>query len=87
MFYLEWVSLIVIGVGGSLIAFFWALRTGQFSDQERARYLPLSDEYPVQPARDAAKRAPEVYALFIVIGLGLAAMFAAIYLTLRAIQG
>lgn len=28
----------------SLVVFFWALNTGQFTDQQRARYLPLEND-------------------------------------------
>lgn len=38
--------MIYIGIGFaiSLVVFLWALKKGQFKDQERARFLPLEDE-------------------------------------------
>ena len=34
----------------SLMVFFWALNTGQFKDQQRARFIPLDSEKPAKPA-------------------------------------
>lgn len=38
--------MIYIGIGFaiSLMVFLWALKRGQFKDQERARFLPLENE-------------------------------------------
>jgi len=49
-----WIGLVVITLvtGGIVLA--WAIRTGQFSDQDRARYLPLGDPLPEQD-RDKAE--------------------------------
>ena len=44
MIYLFFVTYIVIGFIISLCIFFWALKNGQFSDQQRARFLPLRGE-------------------------------------------
>ena len=33
-----------VGLVISLVVFFWALRHGQFKDQQRARFLALGDE-------------------------------------------
>jgi cbb3-type cytochrome oxidase maturation protein len=43
-YYLPWIMLLVVSLWVSLAAFFWAFRHGQFTDQERARYLPLRGE-------------------------------------------
>ena len=50
-YYLPWVLLIVVSLWVSLAGFFWALRHGQFSEQERARYLPLRDELSATPTQ------------------------------------
>ncbi len=45
---------VLIGLAIGLTAFFWALRSGQFHDQQRARFLPLrgdADEPPVKATR------------------------------------
>ena len=36
-----WILYTVFGVGFFSMLFIWAVRTRQFTDQERARYLPL----------------------------------------------
>ena len=54
MFYAAWLALIAAGAGVSIAALFWALKTGQFSDQGRARYLPLTDESVLSPMETAS---------------------------------
>ena len=87
MFYLEWIFLVVSGLAVSFLVFFWGMKTGQFTDQGRARYLPLTGEMPPSPLKNPAKLSTEVYVLLFVIGLGLAAMLAAIILTLVHMKG
>lgn len=41
-----WIGLVVITLVTGGIVFAWAIRTGQFSNQDRARYLPLGDPPP-----------------------------------------
>jgi cbb3-type cytochrome oxidase maturation protein len=86
MFYLGWLMLIALGVGVSLGVFVWALKTGQFSDQQRARYLPLQNEQlELLPAQ--AQRLPaEVYALILVVILGIICFASTITLTLYWMQ-
>ena len=87
MFFISWILLIAAGVLVSLGVFFWALRTGQFSDQERARFLPLVDGFPLPPVTNPAKLSREVYALLFAVGLGLLAMIGAVVLTLVKVKG
>ena len=70
MYYLPWVFLVVASLWVSLAAFFWGLKSGQFSDQARARYLPLRGECLSPPLKNPAKARPEVYLLFGILGLG-----------------
>jgi cbb3-type cytochrome oxidase maturation protein len=69
-YYLPWVLLIVISLWVSLAAFFWALRHGQFSDQQRARYLPLRGEVSSAPLAHPSRLTREVYALIAVLCMG-----------------
>ena len=68
-YYLPWVLLIVASLWVSLAGFFWALRHGQFSEQERARYLPLRGELSSPPAKTARRLPKEVYAMLLVVAL------------------
>ena len=69
-YYLPWVLLIVVSLWVSLAAFFWALKHGQFSEQERARYLPLRSEISPPLIPHASKPTREVYALLGVLCMG-----------------
>ena len=70
-YYLPWILLIVASLWVSLAAFFWALKHGQLSDQERARYLPLRGEIGLAPLTRPSRLTREVYALLIVLCMGL----------------
>jgi cbb3-type cytochrome oxidase maturation protein len=67
-YYLPWVLLIVASVWVSLAGFLWAFKSGQFSDQDRARYLPLRGEVLPAPVKDPAKISREVYVLIALVG-------------------
>ena len=69
-YYLPWVLLIALSLCVSLAAFFWALKHGQFSDQQRARYLPLRNEATSAPLANPSKFTREVYALVGVLCMG-----------------
>lgn len=40
-----WSLLVIFSVVSSIIAFLWGYKSGQFSDQKRASYLALNEEY------------------------------------------
>jgi len=82
MFYAAWLLLIAAGAGTSIAALFWAVKTGQFSDQTRARYLPLADEPALSPERAPRRPPAEIYALAIVITLGLISIAGTVALTI-----
>ena len=73
-YYLPWVLLIVVSLWVSLADFFWALKHGQFSEQERARYLPLRSEIGPPLISHPSKLTREVYALLGVLCMGGAAL-------------
>jgi cbb3-type cytochrome oxidase maturation protein len=78
MYFPYFIAYIAIGLVISLPVFFWALRSGQFQDQQRARFLPLRDpagEKPVQATRLARW---EIFTLFLLASAGLAASAAAL---------
>ena len=83
MYFSAWVILIAFSLWASLVAFLWGLQSGQFSDQDRARYLPLRDILPQPMVKDPARLTMEVYVLMfigILMVVGLAGSF---YLALR----
>ncbi len=72
LFYLPWVLLIIVSLWVSVAAFFWALKHGQFSDQERARYLPLRGEAGgLTPLAHPSRLTLEAYALAAVLCMGI----------------
>ena len=81
-YYIPWILLLAAGLGASFAGFFWALANGQFSDQERARYLPLRGE--VDGRSDPAPPRPRgVYgmlAVFVTCGVTLICAFAGVLL-------
>jgi cbb3-type cytochrome oxidase maturation protein len=73
MYFPYFIAYIAIGLSISLLVFFWALKTGQFSDQQRARFLPLRDEPMERPLPVSRMRRFEIYGLFFLAAAGLAA--------------
>ena len=87
MFYLGWIVLTGTGVLASIGVFLWALRSGQFADQGRARYLPLCESDPLSPVTSTRRLPGEMVVLLFVIGLGVVAMLSPLVLTLLRIKG
>jgi nitrogen fixation-related uncharacterized protein len=82
-YYVPWILLLAAGLGASFTGFFWALAHGQFSDQDRARYLPLRGEAD-HCLEGAPLRSRGVYgllALFLIGGLFLIGAFVSILVT------
>ncbi len=73
MYYPYFIVYMVVGFGVSLLALFWAVSSGQFRDQERARYLPLEGGESPPPLKISRFNRYEAYALGAVVLLGLAA--------------
>ena len=82
MYFLGWMILVMLSLWVSLVAFIWALRSGQFSDPVRARYLPLSGKLLLPPVQNPGKFTVEVYALLIIGGIGFVAILIPIILSL-----
>jgi cbb3-type cytochrome oxidase maturation protein len=87
MFYLGWIVLTGTGVLASIAVFLWALRSGQFADQGRARYLPLFETDPLSPASTSPKLPAAAYGLLLVLGVGVIAMLSPVILTLLRTKG
>ncbi|BBO68938.1 hypothetical protein DSCA_28680 [Desulfosarcina alkanivorans] len=76
MYYPYFIAYISIGLTISLVVFYWAFRTGQFSDQQRARFLPLRDETDEPPVKASRFNRIEIYGLFFLATAGLGATVA-----------
>ena len=78
MYFPYYIAYMTSGFFLTLVVFFWALNQGQFNDQNRARYIPLKadiESKPLQPSRFARL---ETYALFVLVGIALAASMAVV---------
>jgi cbb3-type cytochrome oxidase maturation protein len=82
--YFTWIILVASTIWISLAAFIWALVNGQFSDQNRARYLPFcGDSQP--PLKENKQWDGRERYVFLFIGAAWVAVFgAAIILSLAA---
>ncbi len=63
-----WCLLMAAGLVASVLLIFWGVRSGQFADQERARFLPLHGT-----RREANEKPsvffPEAYAVLALVAL------------------
>ena len=51
-----WITFTAIALAGVIAVFIWALRSGQFRQQDRARHLALRSEIPPEePPEDGEK--------------------------------
>ena len=76
IYYFPWIMLLVASLAVSLAGFFWALRRGQFSDQQRARYLPLRGEIDPSAAEHGVHPVCEVCALLAILAVGVSMLIA-----------
>ncbi|MBR9982587.1 MAG: cbb3-type cytochrome oxidase assembly protein CcoS [Desulfatitalea sp.] len=73
MYFPFFVAYIIVGVAISVAAFVWALRNGQFHDQQRARFLPLRGDGDAPPVQATPFGRLEIIGLFVLATAGLAA--------------
>ena len=67
-YYLPWLSLMIASLAASLALLVWGFKSGQFSEQERARYLPLRDSDGPLSGKQSPRITKEVYVLIGLIG-------------------
>lgn len=82
MYFPYFLAYMIAGFFLSLLFFFWALRKGQFRDQQRARYLPLDEDLDPTPTRVSGMKRLEIYALLAVAFSGLLASGAVLIFSL-----
>lgn len=74
MYFPYFISYIALGFLITIPVFLWALKSGQFKDQERARFLPLEDDGGEAPAiRISRVNRYEIGALILLVVSGLIA--------------
>lgn len=85
IYYAGWLFLVIISLCISLAAFVWGLRSGQFSDQERARYLPLGKDLLDRPVVAAPRRKQKVHsaALLAIVLIGLSVFAIALVMSIH----
>ena len=71
MYYPYFLAYMVSGFVISLVVLLWALRNGQFRDQQRARFLPLEEGLETEPVKVSRVGRFEAYALIVLASLGL----------------
>lgn len=74
MYYPFFLTYILTGVIIALIVFIWALKNGQFSDQQRARFLAIENEPAVIDEQGKGKY--EMVLMFCLVLVGIASSFA-----------
>jgi cbb3-type cytochrome oxidase maturation protein len=70
MYFPYFIAYMTFGLGVGLLIFFWALKNGQFQEQQRARFLPLEGEQAAPPRASRWGRL-ETYVLLFLAGVGL----------------
>jgi cbb3-type cytochrome oxidase maturation protein len=73
MYYPYFIAYMLVGFGISLLVFFWALGSGQFKDQDRARFLALEQGEDSRTMKISRTGRYEAYALGLLVALGLMA--------------
>ena len=71
MYFPYFIAYITIGLVLATVVFFWALRNGQFQDQQRARFLPLEPDGDKGGAKASRWKRYEIYLLFFLACAGL----------------
>jgi len=82
MYYPYFLAYMLSGFVISLVVLFWALRNGQFKDQQRARFLPLEEGLETKPVKVSKIGKIEAYALIVLASLGLFGTAATLIFTL-----
>ena len=82
MYFPYFITYMIVGFVISLVVFFWALKNGQFKEQQRARFLPLEDERNASVEKISNIKRYEIYALIFLALAGLAASAAELIFSL-----
>ena len=82
MYFPYYIAYMAAGFVISLVVFIWALNSGQFKDQQRARFIPLESDSKTEPAKASRFARIETIALFALVGICLSCSVAVITFSL-----
>ena len=82
MYYPYFIAYMAAGFIISLVVFFWALNSGQFKDQQRARFLPLQNDPQTKPTNVPRFARIQTFALLTLVCLCLASALAVVTFSL-----
>ena len=82
MYYPYFIAYMAAGFVISLVVFFWALNSGQFKDQQRARFLPLQNDLQTKPTKIPRFARIQTFALLTLVCLCLASAVAVVTFSL-----
>jgi cbb3-type cytochrome oxidase maturation protein len=71
MYFPYFIAYMTAGLIISVLVFMWALKSGQFKDQQRARYLPLYGDVESEPEAISRSNRIGLYVLFGIVCSGL----------------
>ncbi|CAB1063665.1 hypothetical protein D1BOALGB6SA_8449 [Olavius sp. associated proteobacterium Delta 1] len=78
MYFPYYIAYMSAGFVISIVVFIWALNSGQFKDQQRARFIPLESDLKTEPVKASRFARIETIALFALVGICLSCSIAVI---------
>jgi nitrogen fixation-related uncharacterized protein len=71
VFYQFWIVYATLGLLAAAAIFIWAVKSGQFAEQDRARFIPLRDDPIFADKPENSPLNPVVVGLAVVLFIGL----------------
>ena len=78
MYFPYFIAYMSAGFVISIVVFFWALNSGQFKDQQRARFIPLETDLNTKPVKASRFARIQTIALFSLVCICLSCSLAVI---------
>ena len=78
MYFPYYIAYMAAGFVISILVFIWALNSGQFKDQQRARFIPLENDLNTEPIKASRFARIQTIALFALVGICLSCSIAVI---------
>jgi len=82
MYFPYYIAYMSAGFVISILVFIWALNSGQFKDQQRARFIPLENDPNLNPLKASRFARIQTIALFSLVCICLACSLAVITFSL-----